>query len=61
MKIRYNLNYENGKCPMGYEYVSGYMIAGREITPYCRKIRKYWFSDPVSMHEKSEERRRSEK
>ena len=38
---KYSLNYEDGKCPMGYEYVSGYMtMEGKWVDAHCRKLRR---------------------
>lgn len=39
---KYSMNYENGKCPIGYEFVDGYTDRyGKWHDSYCRKIRKY--------------------
>ena len=35
----YNLNYENGRCPLGYEYVESHYSAGTHVRAYCRKFR----------------------
>ncbi len=38
---KYILTYEDGKCPIGYEYVSGYMtMEGKWGDAHCRKIPK---------------------
>ena len=59
MKNQYNPSYEDGKCPLGFEYVSGYIAGGRSITPYCRKIKRFRFRDPITAHEKAEENRKA--
>lgn len=43
IRKRYNLAYENGKCPMGFEYVDAYYdsINRRHVQSYCRKIKKF--------------------
>lgn len=56
MKKRYDLKYEGGKCPIGYEYVAGFKRNGHEVRAFCRKISKYRFSDPLSRDEKARER-----
>ena len=39
---KYDLQYEGGKCPMGYEYVEGYTnFSGRWVEGYCRKLPKH--------------------
>lgn len=32
---------DNGKCPPGYEYVSGHRQDGHYVKPYCRK-KSFW-------------------
>ncbi len=54
-KSRYSLNYEEGKCPMGYEYVNGYMtIEDKWVQSHCRRLRKRNKPDPA---EESEHRK----
>ena len=43
---KYSINYEGGKCPLGYVYVEGHMSRNIWIDPFCRKLPKYRFSDP---------------
>ncbi len=39
---KYDVNYEGGKCPMGYEYVSEYHTrSGKFVDAHCRKLRKH--------------------
>jgi hypothetical protein len=38
---KYSPNYEGGKCPVGFEYVNGYMEKGVWVDSYCRKIKRY--------------------
>lgn len=40
--MKYSINYEGGKCPVGYEYVNGFFdVATRKWhDAYCRKIKK---------------------
>jgi hypothetical protein len=50
-KAKYDLNYMGGKCPYGFEWVDGYWknndtFHGTWIKGYCRKIKKYRFSEP---------------
>ena len=37
---RYSKDYEQGRCPLGYEFVSGYSSHGVWHDSYCRKIPK---------------------
>lgn len=53
---KYSPNYEGGKCPVGFEYVNGYMEKGVWVDSYCRKIKKYR-TDP---YEKKKQRDREE-
>ena len=55
---RYSKEYEQGRCPMGYEYVSGYSSHGVWHDSYCRKIRKLRY-DPET-REKEKERQEEE-
>ena len=55
---RYRTDYENGRCPMGYEFVSGYNDSHMTWhDSYCRKIKKVKISDEqrVINREKKEE------
>lgn len=54
MLKKYSISYENGKCPVGYEFVNGYFERGTWVNSYCRKIRKY-HTDPF---EKAKQRER---
>ena len=38
MRKVYDLRYEGGKCPLGWEYVEGYSRDGITVHGYCRKI-----------------------
>ena len=38
MKKIYDLRYEGGRCPLGYEYIEGYSRDGITVHGYCRKI-----------------------
>ena len=40
---KYSPDYENGKCPLGFEFISGYYDSAnrRHVQSYCRKIRKF--------------------
>lgn len=52
---KYSQNYENGKCPYGFEYVHGYMAQnGQWVDSYCRKLKKLRYTD----QDKAEKRRR---
>lgn len=43
---RYSKDYEEGRCPMGYEFVSGYTDSHSVWhDSYCRKIKKVRISD----------------
>ena len=35
-----NMEANNGKCPDGFEYVSGYKGKFGYVNPFCRKIKK---------------------
>ena len=48
---KYSMNYEGGKCPLGYEFVNSYTQNGRFIDSYCRKIPKHRW-DPESRQRK---------
>ncbi|MGP6207691.1 hypothetical protein ACNF42_06675 [Cuniculiplasma sp. SKW3] len=41
---KYSMEYEGGKCPVGYEYVHGYLDqkTGKWVDSYCRKIKRVW-------------------
>lgn len=43
MRKTYSPDYENGKCPLGFEYVDAYYdsINRRHVQSYCRKIKKF--------------------
>jgi hypothetical protein len=49
---RYSASYENGKCPMGYEFVEGYTSRGIWHDSYCRKIKKLRFDPEQKRKEK---------
>jgi hypothetical protein len=50
MKKYFDLNYERGRCPYGYEFVAGYAnIDGSTVNSYCRRIKR-------SLREKSYEK-----
>ena len=38
MKKVYDIRYQGGKCPLGYEYIEGYSRDGIHVHGYCRKI-----------------------
>lgn len=38
MRKRYDIRYEGGKCPLGYEYIEGYSRDGIHVHGYCRKV-----------------------
>ena len=38
MRKIYNMAYEGGKCPLGWEYIEGYSRDGIWVHGYCRKI-----------------------
>ena len=61
LKRGYDLNYQNGFCPYGYEYVNGYTntSTGESVQAYCRKLKKYRFSDPYDREKKAEQRERA--
>lgn len=49
MSKRYSMSYEGGKCPFGFEYVEGFGRSdGSYIRPYCRRLKKRRFTDPLS-------------
>ena len=43
MRKTYSPDYENGRCPLGFEYVDAYYdsINRRHVRSYCRKIKKF--------------------
>ena len=49
---KYSKDYEQGRCPMGYEYVAGYYSQGVWHDSYCRKIRKVRFDPETRQKEK---------
>ena len=52
MQTRYRRDYEDGKCPMGYEYVNGYMtMEGKWVQSHCRELRKRNKPDPAEESE----------
>lgn len=53
---RYSKDYEQGRCPLGYEYVAGYYSQGTWHESYCRKLRKLR-TDP---EEKQKQKERNE-
>ena len=51
--VKVRLDYEDGKCPMGYEYVSGYMtMEGKWIDAHCCKLRRLKKPDPTEESER---------
>lgn len=53
MKKRYRIDYEDGKCPFGYEYVNGYMtMEGKWADSHCRKLRRLKKPDPAEESER---------
>ena len=38
MRKVYDIRYQGGKCPLGYEYVEPYSRDGIHVHGYCRKI-----------------------
>ncbi|MCL4314407.1 MAG: hypothetical protein M1454_01580 [Candidatus Thermoplasmatota archaeon] len=38
MRKVYDIRYQGGKCPLGYEYVEPYSRDGIYVRGYCRKI-----------------------
>ena len=54
------MNYECGKCPVGYEYVNGFFdVATRKWhDAYCRKIKKQRNSNNSMEKRKEREQRR---
>ena len=59
MLRRYSKDYEQGRCPYGYEYVSGYTSHGVWHDSYCRKIRKVRF-DPETRQKQKERQEEQE-
>ena len=50
---KYSETYEEGRCPLGYEYVESYRDrSGTFHRSYCRKIKKVSFTDPEEKYEK---------
>ena len=54
----YDLNYQGGFCPYGYEYVNGYIntATGENVQAYSRRLKKYRFNDPYAKEKKAEQR-----
>ena len=57
--MKYSIDYEGGKCPVGYEYVHGFFnIETRKWhDAYCRKIKKQRNSNN-SMEKRKEKQER---
>ena len=49
---RYSKEYEQGRCPYGYEFVAGYSSHGVWHDSYCRKIRKLRYDPETRQKEK---------
>ncbi|OWP57378.1 MAG: hypothetical protein B2I17_01710 [Thermoplasmatales archaeon B_DKE] len=56
---KFDLNYEGGKCPYGYEFVNSHKQGNTTIDSYCRKIpkKRFSFSDPDAKVQKRKEQK----
>jgi hypothetical protein len=61
MRKRYDLRYENGRCPFGYEYVEGYSRDGITVHGYCRKINSMKARGEAQHYEKLDNERAEER
>ena len=58
---KYNLDYQGGKCPLGYEFVGAYSRGNVHVPSFCRKMPVYRFKkDPETRLRESEERQSRE-
>lgn len=58
---KYSLNYEGGRCPFGFEYVSAHRKGDIWIDGYCRKLMKHrLFGDPDSIDQKIRQKNEAE-
>lgn len=53
---KYSMNYEGGKCPLGYEYVSAHKQRDKWIDSYCRKLTTHRFINPDLKDQKTREK-----
>ncbi len=56
---QYSLNYEEGKCAFGYEFVPSHISHRRIVNSYRRIIPSYRFSNPDLAIEREERRTES--
>ena len=58
--MKYSLDYEGGKCPVGFEYVHGFFnVETRKWhDAYCRKIKKQRTSNNLLEKRKEKEERK---
>ena len=61
MRKIYNLRYEGGRCPLGWEYVEGYSRDGITVRGYCRKINSRKARKEAEYHEKLDNERAEER
>ncbi len=54
---KYDLNYEEGKCPYRYEFVRAHNEKDIYIDSYCRKLSKKRFGNPDIKPIKEDKRR----
>lgn len=50
---KYRMDYEEGRCPVGFEYIAGYMtLEGKWVDSYCRKLPRRKGYDPAEESER---------
>ncbi|MHB1901747.1 MAG: hypothetical protein ACYCSO_06735 [Cuniculiplasma sp.] len=45
-KEKYDINYEQGRCPYGFMWVDGHMREGTYVPGFCRRIKKKRYTTP---------------
>ena len=54
---KYSMDYEDGRCPMGYEFVESHTRGGIRIPAFCRKIPVHRFKkDPETKQKEYQEK-----
>ena len=62
MKKVYDLRYQGGKCPLGFEYVPAYLRQdGVYVQAYCRKINSRKARKEAEYYEKLDNERAEER
>ena len=50
---KYRMDYEEGRCPVGFEYIASYMtMEGKWVDSYCRKLPRRKNYDPAEESER---------